>query len=69
MALWRDTFGLEVIGERTGADDALAALWGLEPDRIVRQALLRTPGLTTGAMHFRRVSRSGRPGPRRRRRV
>ena len=52
LALWRDVFGLEVVGRRDGPDAPLAQLWKLEPDRITRQALLRTPGLDTGAIHF-----------------
>jgi catechol 2,3-dioxygenase-like lactoylglutathione lyase family enzyme len=52
LGLWRDIFGLEVIAERSGADPALAAVWGLPADGIAREALLRTPGIDVGGMHF-----------------
>ncbi|MDJ0928644.1 MAG: VOC family protein [Gammaproteobacteria bacterium] len=52
LGLWRDVFGLEVVATRDGPDASLGGLWNLAPDRIARQALLRTPGLDTGAVHF-----------------
>ena len=61
LALWRDVFGLEVVAERDGADAALSALWGLPADGIARQALLRTPGIEVGGMHFVEFSAPGVP--------
>lgn len=61
LGLWRDTFGLDVVAERSGADEALSALWGLPPDAIARQALLRTPGIATGGLHFVEFSSPGVP--------
>lgn len=51
-ALWLDQFGLELVATRTGADAALARLWGLAPDAIVEQLLLRTPNTASGWLHF-----------------
>lgn len=59
--LWRDIFGLEVVAERSGPDLALSALWGLPDDGIARQALLRTPGIEVGGMHFVEFSKPGVP--------
>lgn len=52
LALWVDRFGLEVAAAREGPDPALAGLWGLAPERIAAQRLLRTPGARTGALHL-----------------
>jgi catechol 2,3-dioxygenase-like lactoylglutathione lyase family enzyme len=59
--LWRDIFGLEVVAERNGPDPALSVLWGLPDDGIARQALLRTPGINAGGMHFVEFSNPGDP--------
>jgi catechol 2,3-dioxygenase-like lactoylglutathione lyase family enzyme len=59
LGLWRDIFGLEVVAERVGADAALSALWGLPADGIARQALLRTPGIDVGGLHFVEFSSPG----------
>ncbi len=61
LALWRDIFGLEIIAERRGADTALAALWDLPADGIARQALLRTPGISLGGIHFIEFTNPGAP--------
>jgi catechol 2,3-dioxygenase-like lactoylglutathione lyase family enzyme len=50
--LWVDELGLEVMVRRRGADAGLARLWGLRPEDIVDQLLLRTPGAETGWLHF-----------------
>lgn len=51
-ALWVGHFGLEVVAERAGPDAGLARLWGVEPERIAGQLLLRTPAATRGWLHF-----------------
>lgn len=61
LATWRGDFGMAVIATRDGADPALATLWAIEPAQISRQALLRTPGLTTGALHLVEFARPGDP--------
>jgi catechol 2,3-dioxygenase-like lactoylglutathione lyase family enzyme len=61
LETWRDLFGLEVIARRDGPDAALAALWELEPGAIARQALVRTPGVQSGALHLVEFSQPGRP--------
>jgi catechol 2,3-dioxygenase-like lactoylglutathione lyase family enzyme len=61
LALWRDRFALEVVATRDGPDPALAGLWDIAADDIARQALLRTPGLQTGALHLVEFTRPGAP--------
>lgn len=51
-ALWRDTFGLEVVAERGAGDAALAALWSLPAAAVGRQRVFATPGQTTGWLHL-----------------
>lgn len=41
LALWRDRFGFEVVSQSTGPDAQLSRAWGLAPDAIAAQALLR----------------------------
>jgi catechol 2,3-dioxygenase-like lactoylglutathione lyase family enzyme len=52
LDLWFGTFGLEVKARKDGDDPALARLWGLAPDDIQLQALVGTPGVNTGLIHF-----------------
>ena len=59
--LWIDRFGLEVAATRGGADEGLAKLWGVSPDRIADQLLLRTPGAETGWLHFVQFSQPDAP--------
>lgn len=51
-ALWRDTFGLEVMAERAPGDAALARLLGVGPEAIGTQRVLGTPGQSTGRLHL-----------------
>jgi len=51
-SLWIERFGLEVVAARSGPDAGLATLWGIAPERIEEQLLLRTPGAETGYLHF-----------------
>lgn len=51
-ALWRDTFGLEVVAERDAGDATLAALWSLSASSIGPQRVLATPGQATGWLHL-----------------
>ena len=52
LALWVDSFGLEIAAQRDGADADRYRAWGLEAGSIARQALLLTPGETTGRLHL-----------------
>lgn len=52
LALWEGEFGFEVAARRNGPDPDLAALWSIRPDDIAAQALVRTPGLNLGMLHF-----------------
>lgn len=61
LATWRDRFGMVVIATRDGADPDLAELWDLDPADIARQALLRTPGVQSGALHLVEFTRPGPP--------
>ncbi len=61
LELWRDRFGLELSDRSDGPDADLAGLWDLAPDDVSRQALLRTPGVATGALHLVEFNRPGSP--------
>lgn len=52
LKLWTETFGLEVIARRAGADHDLARMWELQPECITNQAVLATPGVNTGHLHL-----------------
>ena len=61
LQLRRDQFALQISATREGPDAALASLWDLPADSIRRQALVRTPGLSTGALHLVEFARPGAP--------
>jgi len=61
LQLWRDQFGLQVSVTRDGPDPALASLWDVPAESISRQAMVRTPGLSTGALHLVEFARPGKP--------
>jgi catechol 2,3-dioxygenase-like lactoylglutathione lyase family enzyme len=52
LDFWVNSFGFEVQGRKEGQDLDLAQLWDIQPGDIARQALLKTPGETTGMMHL-----------------
>lgn len=52
LDLWQRTFGMETVARREDADPALAQLWGITPERIDGQALIRTPGAAAGWLHL-----------------
>lgn len=52
LAFWCGPLGLEVLARRDGPDADLARLFGLAPGRIRAQALVGTPGVTAGRLHF-----------------
>jgi catechol 2,3-dioxygenase-like lactoylglutathione lyase family enzyme len=52
VSFWTNHFGFEVVRAAEGSDPDLAALWRIAPTDIARQALLRTPGATAGALHL-----------------
>ena len=52
LKLWSSHFGLTVIAEKNGSDPALSKLWKIENDAINKQALLTTPGIDVGKIHF-----------------
>lgn len=51
-ALWRETFGLEVIARRAPGDAALARLFGVTPEAVGAQRVFATPGQPTGRLHL-----------------
>jgi len=61
LRTWRDEFGFEIIARRDGPDATLGALWGIEPARIRRQALLGTPGLPKARVHLVEFDRPDPP--------
>jgi hypothetical protein len=50
--LWVARFGFEIVAACRGPDAALEKLWGLRDGQVEAQLLLRTPGATTGWLHF-----------------
>lgn len=60
LGLWVERFGMQVVTRRDGSDPDLARAWGLPPDGIVEQVLLRTPGMADGGVHLVRFRT---PGP------
>ena len=57
VSFWQDNFGFQPHIEAEGPDPSLATLWGIDPHRVSRQAILATPTRsgchsTTGAMHL-----------------
>jgi len=52
LSLWLNTFGLVVIKHAEGDDSGLNRLWGLQAGDISRQALIATPGQTSGMVHL-----------------
>lgn len=60
LALWSVRFGMRTAVRREGSDPGLAALWGVESDAIIDQALLLTPGMAQGGIHLVRFRV---PGP------
>ena len=61
ISFWQDPFGFEVVKRREGRDAALATLWGLKSSDIARQAIVRTPGATAGAIHLVEFAQPGAP--------
>ena len=61
LQLWRDTFGLEAVARRSGTDADLERLWNLPRGAIAGQALLFTPGVTTGGLHLVEFAEPGEP--------
>jgi catechol 2,3-dioxygenase-like lactoylglutathione lyase family enzyme len=59
--LWVDRLGLETVARRKGSDPDLGHLWGIPPEAIADQVLLRTPGAETGALHFIQFSNPTTP--------
>ncbi|MBK6597140.1 MAG: hypothetical protein IPG25_04140 [Proteobacteria bacterium] len=59
IGMWVHRFGMQIVTRRTGTDPGLAQLWGLEPDAIIDQALLLTPGATEGGIHLVRFKLPG----------
>ena len=52
LALWCDTFGLDLVGQRAGPDEDLARLWGLQPQRVARQASVGAADVEHGRLHL-----------------
>jgi len=61
LQTWRDEFGFEIIARRDGPDATLGKLWGIEPARIRRQALVGTPGLPKARVHLVEFDRPDPP--------
>jgi catechol 2,3-dioxygenase-like lactoylglutathione lyase family enzyme len=60
-SFWTGHFGFETAVRREGPDADLAGLWNLAPTDITRQAIVRTPGATAGAVHLVEFARPALP--------
>lgn len=60
LALWAETFGMQIKARRQGSDPHWAKAWQLADDDIVDQALLVTPGREQGGIHLMQFRE---PGP------
>jgi catechol 2,3-dioxygenase-like lactoylglutathione lyase family enzyme len=58
---WAGQLGFEVVARREGPDTDLAALWSMHAEGVSRQALLRTPGATAGALHLVQFAQPAEP--------
>lgn len=61
LELWVGSFGFDVAVMQQGPDTELARLWGLRPDDIARQALVRTGDSQIGMIHFVEFNDPGLP--------
>ena len=52
LDLWVKDFGFVIDATREGPDDDLALAWSIEPDDIVRQALVRSRNTRHGMLHL-----------------
>lgn len=52
LSLWVGEFGFNVARSKEGPDAELARLWGLRPEDIARQALVRTNDHNFGMVHI-----------------
>jgi len=52
LDFWCGEFGFEATARHDGPDEGLSALWDLPPDAIRAQAIVATPGLDHGHLHF-----------------
>lgn len=52
LSLWVDDMEFTIAARQTGPDAGLAELWGIAPDDIRRQALLRSEGASIGMLHL-----------------
>ena len=52
LDLWVGTFGLAVLEQRSGPDAELGRIWGIPADQITAQALVGTPAVDCGRLHF-----------------
>jgi catechol 2,3-dioxygenase-like lactoylglutathione lyase family enzyme len=50
---------MQVIERRASADPQLAQFWGLDPEGVAEQVLLRTPGVSEGGVHLVRFHAPG----------
>ena len=61
LALWSGIFGFEIRAQKEGPDEGLASGWSISAGEIHRQALLATPGASSGMIHFVEFDQPGPP--------
>ena len=52
MNYWVDQFGFEIVRTQEAPDSGHARLWGIAPEDIIKQVLLRSPTLDHGNLHL-----------------
>ena len=59
LGFWMGYMGFELSRRRSGSDDLIAALWSIEADDIIDQALLTSPGASAGRVHLLQFASPG----------
>ena len=59
LDFWVDRMGFELSRRRSGSDELMAALWGIEAHDVIDQALLTSPGASAGRVHLMQFAHPG----------
>ena len=59
LDFWINRMGFELSRRRSGSDELMAALWGIEAHDVIDQALLTSPGASAGRVHLMQFAHPG----------
>lgn len=59
LDFWMGRMGFELSRRRSGRDELMAALWGIEAHDVIDQALLTSPGASAGRVHLLQFANPG----------